>query len=172
MSRPSERPDRPLEELDPEAFEEELGDDAIIAQQSRAHLPQKRASVHEEARTIVIAEGASSRPPRQLSNKERNALRANTVVVRDRREIEEMQQLRAKYHSQRARGRVLMPFVWAGLALAAFAAGGLVTLLIARGTAAIFPSSQKARSASGAATVASGAATAREEPPTPTLSPE
>src|SRR5436190_1184826 len=41
---------------------EELGDDAIIAQQQGAHVPKPRAQVTEEARSIVISDHPSGGP--------------------------------------------------------------------------------------------------------------
>ena len=52
---------------EPEELEqlEELGDDAIIAQQQGAHIPKPRAQVTEEARSVVISDHPlqGSRPP-------------------------------------------------------------------------------------------------------------
>jgi hypothetical protein len=133
----------PIEDLDPiEAVPadeiEELGDEAIIAQQSQAHLPQKRTNVQAELPSIVIAENApptSSRRPPAYQAETREA----TVVMRDRREAEAP---RHKVLEQKPKpqagpgGRGMGPYVWAGLAIAAFAAGGLVTLLLVRGASA------------------------------------
>lgn len=109
---------------------EELGDEAIIAQQTEAHLPQKRANVHDDSRSIVISEdpAPSSRWPEPYRAERSEA----TVVVRDRRELEAMR-LKAVSGTRRPGGAG--PYVWAGLAIAAFAAGGLVTLLLVRSSA-------------------------------------
>jgi hypothetical protein len=107
---------------------EELGGEAIIAQQTEAHLPQKRANVQDEVRSVVILEEptASSRRPPPYRAERAEA----TLVMRDRRDLEAM---RRKVLSGRLRAVGSRPYVWAGLAIAAFAAGGLVTLLLVRG---------------------------------------
>lgn len=126
-----------LEIVDLEPIEEieELGDEAIIAQQSQAHLPQKRANVRNEARSVVIAEeptpASSRRPP--LYRAERAEA---TLVLGERRDLEAAMRRNALEHRRRlkrTRGGY-GPLIWAGLAIAAFAAGGLVTLAIVRST--------------------------------------
>lgn len=116
----------------------ELGDEAIIAQESEPHLPQKRAGIQDEPHSIVI----SDRQPAVRQTPAYRAERAEpTLVIRDRRELEEMRRKVLEERQQRAhasqppaapapRG----PYLWAGLAVAAFAAGGVLTFFLVRGT--------------------------------------
>jgi len=108
---------------------EELGDEAIIAQQTEAHLPQKRAQVQDESRSVVISDApvSSSRRPPPYRAERAEA----TLVMRDRRDLDAM---RRRLMERRNAGGIA-PYVWVGLAIAAFAAGGLVTLLLVRGGA-------------------------------------
>jgi len=111
---------------------EELGDDAIIAQQSAAHAPQPRAIVSEESRSVVISEHPQARhdtqPPRNST-----AVRAAaepTLIIRDRRRLDDMRQQileRQARNERNRRSRAL--YVWGGLGLAAFLLGGLVAFL-------------------------------------------
>jgi hypothetical protein len=150
---------------------EELGDDAIIAQQLGAHSPQPRAQVTEEARSVVISDhpAAGSHPPSDpkmpgtASSGKRSERTEKTVVIRDRRQIEElrrqMEQRRegpAAPRSNRDRGMLL----WVIVGVAAFLTGGLVALFATReeeaSPAAATPSSAGSSRA---------APTASDEPP-------
>jgi hypothetical protein len=114
---------------------EELGDEAIIAQQSVAHAPPAAAQVEEEKRSVVI----SDKPPvggAAASGSQRPKSRGRgdaTVVIRDRRKLEEMR--REIRESQRAYAkRPSRPprnyLFWGGAALAAFLVGGAVALAL------------------------------------------
>lgn len=122
---------------------EELGDDAIIAQQQGAHAPKPRAQVTEEARSIVISEhpAPGSNPPsdpklrRDSGPRRRSERTEKTVVIRDRRQVEELRRqmtLReervAPSKPPSSRGVVL----WVVVGVAAFLAGGLVALFATR----------------------------------------
>lgn len=109
---------------------EELGDDAIIAQQTEAHLPQKRAVVSDEARSVVISEAL---PPAHRALKRYRLDRGEpTLVIRDRSELEAFR--RKVLEDRRHRGAQQRgPYLWAGLALVAFAMGGLLMLVLTRG---------------------------------------
>jgi hypothetical protein len=125
---------------------EELGDDAIIAQQQAAHAPAPRAQVTEEARSVVISDhpAAGSNPPSapkipsQASGKKRSERTEKTVVIRDRRQVEELRRQMAAHKAQRAaappaaNGGVLL---WVIVGVAAFLTGGLVALFATRGDA-------------------------------------
>jgi hypothetical protein len=129
-------PDRPradeLEQL------EELGDDAIIAHQQGAHVPKPRVQVTEEARSIVISEHPSpgSQPPAAPKipkdpGKKRSERTEKTVVIRDRRQIEELRREMAKHRprlqaepARKSQGLLL----WVIVGIAAFLIGGLVAL--------------------------------------------
>jgi hypothetical protein len=119
QSRP-EQPDDGLDEL------EELGDDAIIAQQTAAHAPQPRAVVSEESRSVVISEhpqGLKTDPPRR-------ATAEPTLIIRDRRRLEEMRQqiVERQLHNLKSR-RSRSLYIWGALGLAAFVLGGIVAFL-------------------------------------------
>lgn len=105
---------------------EELGDDAIIAQQRGAHSPQPRAQVTEEARSIVI----SDNPPRAEGPKRRERTE-KTVVIRDRRQIDDLRREMAK---RKPKPPPAMPgiWIWVVVGVAAFLSGGLVALLATR----------------------------------------
>lgn len=104
---------------------EELGDEAIIAQQTAAHALQPRANVSEEARSVVIAENLERRdtsPPRRSSAEA-------TLVIRDRRALDEMRQKIVRRQRQKAaQGRRAL-YLWSALGLAAFVLGGIVAYL-------------------------------------------
>lgn len=119
---------------------EELGDDAIIAQQQAAHAPAPRAQVTEEARSVVISDhpGAGSNPPSapkiptQSSGKKRSDRTEKTVVIRDRRQVEELRRQMAARKpppAPPAAGGVLL---WVIVGVAAFLTGGLVALFATR----------------------------------------
>ena len=124
---------------------EELGDDAIIAQQQGAHAPAPRAQVTEEARSVVISDhpprgGSAPAPagvPTETGAKRRSERTEKTVVIRDRRQIEELRREMAKRKHQHAappptKGLLL----WVIVGLAAFVTGGLVALFATRDDAA------------------------------------
>ena len=117
----------PPNEPDPLDDIEELGDDAIIAQQTAAHTPQPRANVAEESRSVVITEHpqqpeAPRQPPPRSSAEP-------TLVIRDRRALDEMRQkILRRQHQKRAHGRKAL-YLWVALGLAAFLLGGIVAFL-------------------------------------------
>ena len=112
----------------PEAIDqiEELGDEAIISQQTAAHAPQPRANVSEESRSVVITEHPAERkdvePPRKSTTEA-------TLVIRDRRALDDMRQkiLRRQQEKQAHSRRAL--YLWSALGLAAFVLGGIVAFL-------------------------------------------
>jgi hypothetical protein len=119
---------------------EELGDDAIIAQQQGAHAPKPRAQVTEEARSVVISDhppqGSSAPParaPAQVEPKRRERTE-QTVVIRDRRKIDElrkeMELRKQKMMAAQAAGPGV--WIWVVVGLAAFLMGGLVALFATR----------------------------------------
>lgn len=124
----SSPPGEELEQL------EELGDDAIIAQQQGAHAPAQRAQVTEDARSVVI----SDHPPQgsaapKSGEKRRSERTEKTVVIRDRRQIDELRREMAKRKpapSALPPGKGLL--VWVAVGVAAFLMGGLVALFATR----------------------------------------
>jgi hypothetical protein len=123
---------------------EELGDDAIIAQQQGAHVPKPRAQVTEEARSIVISEhpAPGSNPPSapkipaERSTKKRSERTEKTVVIRDRRQIEELRRQMAKRRPPAAAPSSNGLLLWVIVGIAAFLMGGLVALFATRDDAA------------------------------------
>jgi hypothetical protein len=121
---------------------EELGDDAIIAQQQGAHVPKPRAQVTEEARSIVISEhpGLHEAPPsapKKPGSRKRSERTEKTVVIRDRRQIEELRremEKRKPVAPQPPRQGVLL---WVIVGVAAFLTGGLVALFATRDDAGV-----------------------------------
>jgi len=137
-------PTRSIPEPDPEALEdlEELGDDAIIAQQTDAHTPQPRANVSEESRSVVITDHPQRRdtePPRAARSSHAGAPPKSsveaTLVIRDRRALDDLRtQIERNRHKKgNARRRPL--YVWGALGLAAFVLGGIVAFLATDGHA-------------------------------------
>ena len=120
---------------------EELGDDAIIAQQRGAHAPAPRAQVTEDARSVVIsdhpAQGfgapAAAAASAGAPARKRSERTEKTVVIRDRRQIEELRREMAKRKPRLeapppTRGLLL----WVIVGVAAFLTGGLVALFATR----------------------------------------
>jgi len=112
---------------------EELGDDAIIAQQTAAHSLRPRANVAEEPRSVVITERLDSTPPAVQPPAEpppKSSAEA-TVVIRDRRALDEMR-MQIVRRQQQKQSRVLghrALYLWGALGLAAFVLGGVVAFL-------------------------------------------
>jgi hypothetical protein len=120
-SRPPAR--SPEHELSPADEVEELGDEAIIAQQTAAHALQPRANVSEESRSVVITEHPEPREPPRKSSAEA------TLVIRDRRALDEMRQkILRRQQEKQAHGRRAL-YLWGVLGLAAFVLGGIVAFL-------------------------------------------
>ncbi len=132
MTRLPTRPQAGLSDSDELDGLEELGDDAIIAQQSAAHAPQPRAVVSEESRSVVISDHPQARhdtqPPRSAAAV--RSMAEPTLIIRDRRRLEDMRQqiLERQALNQRSR-RSRSLYIWGGLGLAAFVLGGLVAFL-------------------------------------------
>lgn len=105
---------------------EELGHDAIVAHQTEAHLPQKRAHVTEEAISVVISEPNASveafTPPPDESTLTHGEA---TLVLGDRKDIEAARR-RILARRRRGKGRGM---VWATLALAVVGGGALLIFL-------------------------------------------
>jgi len=105
---------------------EELGDDAIISQQTAAHTLRPRANVAEESRSVVITERRESEPPRNPPPK---SSAEATLVIRDRRALDEMRLQIAKRKQQKQAPGHHALYLWGALGLAAFLLGGLVAFL-------------------------------------------
>lgn len=158
----------------------ELGDEAIIAQQTQAHLPQKRAGIQHEPPSIVISD---DRPVVRHTPAYRAERAEPTLVIRDRRELEEMRRKvleERQQPAQSSRPAALIaprtPYLWAGLAVLAFAAGGVLTFFLVRGAdsaptplpaAGVATTQSHAAALSRASRVQKSPARERSEEPTP-----
>ncbi|HEX3850416.1 MAG TPA: hypothetical protein VHW01_05580 [Polyangiaceae bacterium] len=130
MTRPPTR--SPLQASQPDALDdlEELGDDAIIAQQTEAHAPRPRATVSEESRSVVITDHPLRRdtePPRGTGFPVRAAAEP-TLVIRDRRALDELRRDIVQRQAKKRRGNRAL-YMWGGLGLVAFVLGGIVAFL-------------------------------------------
>jgi hypothetical protein len=111
---------------------EELGEESIIAAEQGAHVPAARAAVKEERESVVISDYPPPQSGRRRSG--RHAGRGDaTVVIRDKRRVEEMR--RALLDSQRPPKAERNVMLWVGAALAAFLLGGVAAVVAARGDA-------------------------------------
>ena len=107
---------------------EELGDDAIIAQQTAAHAPRPRANVSEESRSVVITDHPQRRdtePPRHAPPRSTGE---PTLLIRDRRALDELRHSIEQRKAKKNNGRRAL-YVWGALGLAAFVLGGVVAFL-------------------------------------------
>jgi hypothetical protein len=124
----------PEHELQPSEFEEldeleELGDEAIIAQQTLAHALKPRANVSEESRSVVITEHPARRDTEPPRNPPPRSSAEATLVIRDRRALDEMRQKIVRRQQQKAaQGRNAL-YLWGALGVAAFLLGGIVAFL-------------------------------------------
>jgi hypothetical protein len=130
VTRPPSR--SPLQASHPDALDdlEELGDDAIIAQQTEAHAPRPRANVSEESRSVVITDHPQRRdtePPRGVGFPVRSTGEP-TLVIRDRRALDELRKDIVQRQAKKRRGNRAL-YMWGGLGLAAFVLGGIVAFL-------------------------------------------
>ena len=129
MPRPPSR--SPLHEGEPDDLEhlEELGDDAIISQQTAAHTPQPRANVSEEARSVVITDHPLRRDTHRPREAPARAGGEQTLVIRDRRALDELRRNMMRHKVKKADDRSSL-YLWGALGLAAFVLGGVVAFLV------------------------------------------
>jgi hypothetical protein len=125
-------PTRSPQASQPDALDdlEELGDDAIIAQQTEAHAPRPRANVSEESRSVVITDHPLRRdtePPHGTGFPMRAAAEP-TLVIRDRRALDELRRDIMQRQAKKRRGNRAL-YMWGGLGLVAFVCGGIVAFL-------------------------------------------
>ncbi len=118
-----------VSQSDPEILDE-ISEDAIVAQQTGAHVPQRRVKVQVEARSVVVAEA----PPAERALEVYDATHNDpTVVVRDRhKRAELLDDVPTEFRKKRSWGSVV---VWVLAAATAFAAGGLISVLRRSGPA-------------------------------------
>jgi hypothetical protein len=121
---------------------EELGDDAIIAQQQGAHAPKPRAQVTEDARSVVIADhpppGSSAPAGAPGPAAKRRERTEKTVVIRDRRQLDELRREMTKRKPKPAKPSKSV-MLWVVVGVAAFVTGVVVALLATREEEAAAP---------------------------------
>ncbi len=137
MTRPPTRSQ--LKERDSAALDdlddlEELGDDAIIAQQTEAHAPKPRANVADEARSVVITDHPLRRDTQPPRRSQPRSTGEATLVIRDRRALDEIRKSIIEGQARKKRGGHRALYTWGALGLAAFVLGGLVAFLATDGS--------------------------------------
>lgn len=175
-------PSRSIHESDPEALEEleELGDDAIIAQQTAAHAPQPRANVAEESRSVVITEHPrrhDTEPPRAGRSARAGAAPRSsaeaTLVIRDRRALDDLRAQIELRRPKRGSARRRPIYVWGALGLVAFVLGATVAFLATDGRAEAPPAPSAPNPSAAPASVlprpAASTRPARPEPAPPSV---
>lgn len=130
MSVPRPPSRSPLHEREPDDLEhlEELGDDAIISQQTAAHAPRPRANVSEEARSVVITDHPLRRDTQPPRHSQPRTGGEQTLVIRDRRALDELRQHIVRRKVKKADDRRSL-YWWGALGLVAFVLGGVVAFL-------------------------------------------
>jgi len=121
---------------------EELGDDAIVAQQAAVHSPQPRAQIAVETRSVVIADqgtgnpsqlgpaSADGVPTRQLLPYMASSAEP-TLVIRDRKLLKALSATGPRAIRSGKASRMAKVAIWGGAGVLAFALGGLLALLTA-----------------------------------------
>ena len=112
---------------------EELGDDAIIAQQTEAHAPRPRANISEESRSVVISDHPQrqdTRPPSRMPlGSGLSAPRGEaTVIIRDRRALDQLRKEVLARQTRKRRGNRPL-YLWGALGVLAFLLGCIVAFL-------------------------------------------
>ncbi len=108
---------------------EELGDDAIIAQQTEAHAPKPRTNVANEARSVVITDHPVRPDTQPPSRSHPRSSGEATLVIRDRRDLDAIRKGIAKRQFEKGGGGQPVLYTWVALGLAAFVLGGLFAFL-------------------------------------------
>jgi hypothetical protein len=112
---------------------EELGDEVIIAQETGAHAPQPRAQVTTDHPTVVISEppGSEDRRHRGTVKISRRGRSEKTVVIRDRKQLDQMRKAISDRASAVRRKPGVETRTWYLLGAAALASLALGTLIAA-----------------------------------------
>ena len=130
--------DESLEELD-------LDDAAVISHQSEAHAPARRQAVQVDEPSVVVADHAEPDVQRSgarqaTTRRGRRALEP-TLLIRDRRQADELRAEMDRRVRQLQRERLRSTLTWAIAGLFAFALGGLIALLVSQRKAGERPAS-------------------------------
>jgi hypothetical protein len=107
---------------------QDLSEDAILEQRVGLHTPAPRAQVSNEARSVVISEPPGA-APRSSPAAWAPSRRDPTLVIRDRRELDEMRQKIAAEWQRHQKRQSRALYVWGGIGILAFAFGGFVAYL-------------------------------------------
>jgi hypothetical protein len=110
---------------------EELGDEVIIAQETEAHSPQPRVQVATDQPSIMISE------PQPGPRKRVRTRNEQTVVIRDRKQLEQM---RRAVHKQKAKPPLIETrtlYLLGAAALASLALGTLIAFIVDSRSAAL-----------------------------------
>jgi hypothetical protein len=125
----SDRADR--DRLGSDAELEELGDDVIIAQETDAHAPQRRVNVTTDHPSVVISEPPSAHPSNRFpSYRARPERMEQTVVIRDRKKLEQMRRQMTRSHQKKPVVELRTVYLIAAAALASLAMGTLIAALV------------------------------------------
>ena len=133
-------PEPPDEELD------ELDDEAIVAQQSAAHAPQRRAQVKLESRSVVVADD-DTEATRQLEVYTEGSSDP-TLVVRDRERHALAQAVRDLPSSQTGKKSRVALAIWGAAGLLAFGLGAVLATVRGGATPSVVKVSPAASPAS------------------------
>ncbi len=124
--------DPPREPRDEEL--EELGDEVILAQESAVHVPQPRQDVATDHPSVVISEpehqGGKRLPTMRTPRRESSE---KTVVIRDRRQLDQMRKAISERQQQKQSARVVEPktlYLLVAAALASLVVGTLIAALV------------------------------------------
>ncbi len=113
---------------------EELGDEAIIAQESAVHAPQPRTNVTTDHPSVVIADAEHRRAVhRPTVRRPRREASEQTVVIRDRRQIDKMRKAISERQQLKHKPRVFEPktlYLLVAAAVASLVVGTLIAALV------------------------------------------
>jgi hypothetical protein len=127
-----------------EAELEELGDEVIIAQETGAHAPQRRANVTTDHPSVVISEHPPAHPSQRLPTyRSRRDRTEQTVVIRDRKKLEKMRREMTRQHRKKPGVERRTVYLIAVAALASLAMGTLIAALV-DSSSAVEPASVRA----------------------------
>jgi hypothetical protein len=132
----SDRADHDRDRLPSDSELEELGDEVIIAQETSAHAPQRRVNVATDHPSVVISEPPPAHPAKGAPTyRTRRDRTEQTVVIRDRKKLEQMRRDVLRQHKRKPGIERRMVYLVAVAALASLAMGTLIAALVDSSTA-------------------------------------